>query len=181
MSEQLPIEGLPIWARFNNVEFLGVKVTESDGKGYGVVCQNKLSTHQDAIDNPVLLSVPHALVLNHDAVREYAKEDRDFKQLLDAVGHRVCSPPIPASSDRANKTTVVESRYPALPPGTNSSGFKTPTHLRRHHQPMDQLPALPPQKRPRPNPLERGRTPPPPRYLPRRSHQRQNDGLDRRI
>lgn len=96
MPEQHPIETLPIWARFNDVGLLDVKITKSDGKGYGVVCRKKLTTDPDAIDKRILISVPHALVLNQDAVREYAKEDQAFKQLLDAVGHRVCSPLTPA-------------------------------------------------------------------------------------
>lgn len=105
MPEQLPIEGLPIWARFNDVGFHDVKITESDGKGYGVVCQKKLTTNPDATDKRILLSVPHALVLNQDAVREYAKEDQAFKQLLDAVGHRVCSPLTPVHLSPIKLTT----------------------------------------------------------------------------
>lgn len=97
MTEQLPIEGLPIWARFSGVGLHDVKITESDGKGYGVVCQKKLITNPDTTDKQILLTVPHALVLNQDAVREHAKEDHAFKQLLDAVGHRVCSPLTPAA------------------------------------------------------------------------------------
>ncbi|KAK1827851.1 hypothetical protein QBC39DRAFT_165036 [Podospora conica] len=87
-ATELPIEGLPVWAHLNDVGFANVKVTESDGKGYGVVCQKKLSIQDDTIDKPALLSVPHALVLNYGAVEEYAKEDRNFRQLLEAVGHR---------------------------------------------------------------------------------------------
>ena len=85
----LPIEGLPAWARLNDVSFHNVKVANLEGKGYGVVSDTELSATVETTDTPALLVVPHNLVLNAAAVSEYAKEDKSFKQLLDAVGHRV--------------------------------------------------------------------------------------------
>lgn len=85
----LPIEDLPAWTRLNNVSFDGVKVSAIEGKGYGVVCDRDLGGSQGTTDAPALLAVPHDLVLNAAAVDEYAKEDKNFRQLLDAVGHRV--------------------------------------------------------------------------------------------
>jgi len=41
--------------------------------------------------------VPHELVLNEAAVEEYSKEDKNFKQLLAAVGHHVRGPSISLS------------------------------------------------------------------------------------
>ncbi|KAL2142234.1 hypothetical protein VTI28DRAFT_1432 [Corynascus sepedonium] len=84
----LPIEGLPAWARLNDVSFHNVKVANLEGKGYGVVSDTELSAMDETTDTPALLVVPHNLVLNAAAVSEYAKEDKSFKQLLDAVGHR---------------------------------------------------------------------------------------------
>ncbi|KAK4139859.1 uncharacterized protein C8A04DRAFT_40383 [Dichotomopilus funicola] len=84
----LPIQGLPVWARLNGVSFHNITVANTEGKGYGVVSNTELNASQDTADGPVLLSVPHGLILNAAAVEEYAKEDKSFKQLLDAVGRR---------------------------------------------------------------------------------------------
>ena len=91
---ELPIADLPIWARLNDVRFGDFEVKNSEGKGYGVVCRKALTTVEQPLDESSALTVPHGLVLNVEAVEEYAKEDRNFKQLLDAVGHRVNRPPI---------------------------------------------------------------------------------------
>ncbi|KAK3901459.1 hypothetical protein C8A05DRAFT_44899 [Staphylotrichum tortipilum] len=84
----LPIESLPMWARLNNVSFHIVKLAHTTGKGYGVVCAQDREPTDDASAAAPLLTVPHALVLNAASVDEYAKEDINFRQLLDAVGHR---------------------------------------------------------------------------------------------
>ncbi|GAB1314022.1 hypothetical protein MFIFM68171_04232 [Madurella fahalii] len=84
---KLPIESLPAWARLNEVAFLEAKVASIQGKGYGVVCHKNLNATEGAPDATTLLTVPHGLVLNDAAVEEYAKESKDFRQLLDAVGH----------------------------------------------------------------------------------------------
>ncbi|KAK4041793.1 hypothetical protein C8A01DRAFT_34171 [Parachaetomium inaequale] len=84
----LPIEGLPAWAHLNDVSFHGVKVVNTEGKGYGVVSDTDLEATDDTSDAPALLTVPHDLVLNAAAVEEYAKEDKNFRQLLDAIGRR---------------------------------------------------------------------------------------------
>ncbi|KAK1754488.1 hypothetical protein QBC47DRAFT_384043 [Echria macrotheca] len=85
--QELPIDDLPIWARLNDVRFTNVRVVKSEGKGYGVICQQSFDADDSGPDKP-LLTVPHGLVLNEAAVEEYAKEDKNFKQLLEAVGHR---------------------------------------------------------------------------------------------
>jgi hypothetical protein len=94
----LPIEGLPAWARLNGVSFHNIKVTHTEGKGYGVVSDGNLEATEGAADVPPLLTVPHDLVLNAAAVEEYAKEDKNFRQLLDVVGHLVTESPPRTSS-----------------------------------------------------------------------------------
>jgi len=86
---ELPIADLPLWARLNDVKFGDFEVKHSEGKGYGVVCRKALTTVGHSLDESSFLTVPHSLVLNEEAVEEYAKEDRNFRHLLDAVGHRV--------------------------------------------------------------------------------------------
>jgi hypothetical protein len=91
----LPIQSLPAWARLNDVSFHNVKVINTEGKGYGVVSDEDLKVTNDAADSLTLLTVPHGLVLNAAAVEEYAKEDKNFRLLLDAIGHRVTEYPPP--------------------------------------------------------------------------------------
>ncbi|SPQ22044.1 c97df2f1-31d5-4e7c-8bdf-ee1687686820 [Thermothielavioides terrestris] len=82
----LPIQDLPAWVHLNEVSFNQVEVASIEGKGYGVVCKTNLSAGNAESNNPALISVPHDLVLNSTAVSEYAKEDKNFRQLLDASG-----------------------------------------------------------------------------------------------
>ena len=53
-----------------------------------MVSHTEIVNPNDSEGQP-LLTVPHSLVLNQAAVEEYAKEDRNFKQLVEAVGHHV--------------------------------------------------------------------------------------------
>lgn len=79
----LPIEALPAWALLNGITFPHVKVANIERKGFGLVRDGELKPEVP------LMAVPNSLVLNVQAVDEYAKEDKNFKQLLGAVGHHV--------------------------------------------------------------------------------------------
>ncbi|KAK2615026.1 hypothetical protein N8I77_001805 [Diaporthe amygdali] len=81
---RLPLESLPVWISFNNGIFSNVEVKPIAHKGSGVVAKKDLATTGEA----PLISIPHSLVLSTEAVEEYAKEDRSFRQLLDACGHK---------------------------------------------------------------------------------------------
>ncbi|KAK0735649.1 hypothetical protein B0T21DRAFT_384452 [Apiosordaria backusii] len=83
----LPIEDLPAWVRLNDVSFDNVEVTDTKDKGYGVLSRKDLTAPEGTVETLQLLAVPYDLILNSFAVEEHAKEDREFKQLLDAVGH----------------------------------------------------------------------------------------------
>ena len=82
---RLPLEFLPVWASFHNGILNNVEVKSVPDKGSGLVAKEDAA----AIGEAPLISIPHSLVLNAEAVEEYAKEDRSFKQLLDACGHKV--------------------------------------------------------------------------------------------
>ncbi|KAH6649935.1 hypothetical protein F5144DRAFT_27502 [Chaetomium tenue] len=84
----LSIQSLPAWAHLNDVSFHNVKVINTKGKGYGVVSDEDLNLTNETNDASALIAVPHDLVLNAAAVEEYAKEDKGFRLLLDAIGHR---------------------------------------------------------------------------------------------
>ncbi|KAK0719733.1 hypothetical protein B0H67DRAFT_484682 [Lasiosphaeris hirsuta] len=112
---ELPIEELPIWAHLNGVKLTNVKIAKTQGRGYGVISENTL-TSESTLEPPAWIAVPHNLVLNAVAVNEYAKEDRNFKLLLEAAEHRVtiASHPSHASIGVSNPWT----EYLQLLPGT---------------------------------------------------------------
>ncbi|KAL8294913.1 hypothetical protein RB597_008340 [Gaeumannomyces tritici] len=84
---ELPIESLPIWARFNSVIFDGARISQVNGKGFGLVAERSFQPPPDrTTPTHRIISVPAELVLNAEAVDEYAKEDRRFRELLDAAG-----------------------------------------------------------------------------------------------
>lgn len=93
---ELPIEALPTWALLNNVSFVDAAVgAQPEGQGFGLVSRRSLTTAEGDSEVPALITVPGSLVLDREAVELYAKEDRDFRRLLDAVGRQV-SPPLNA-------------------------------------------------------------------------------------
>lgn len=94
---ELPIEALPAWSLLNNVCFLDVEIGETPGRGFGLVSGRDLNTTDRTFDRPALITIPGSLVLNHGAVEEYAKEDRNFKQLLEVAGHQVLPRPVTVS------------------------------------------------------------------------------------
>lgn len=85
---RLPLDSLPVWTSFNNgILSKVVEVRSVPDKGSGLIAKNDSAVIGDA----PLISIPRSLVLNSEAVEEYAKEDRSFRQLLDACGHKVSS------------------------------------------------------------------------------------------
>lgn len=84
----LPISSLPVWRALNDISFVDTSIADIPGKGYGLVANRNLTTEESTFDRPSLVSVPHNLILNAETVEQYAKQDRNFRQLLDAVGHQ---------------------------------------------------------------------------------------------
>lgn len=88
--EQLPLSALPLWCKINNCTFFDVDVQDLGNEvGYGMVTQRTLTSQEDTFDIPALLSVTNDLVLSREAIDEYAKVDRHFRQLLDVAGGKV--------------------------------------------------------------------------------------------
>lgn len=69
----------------NDGAFSNVEVKPINHKGNGIIAQKSSA---DIGDSPVL-TIPHDLILSAETVHEYAKEDKNFSQLLDACGHKV--------------------------------------------------------------------------------------------
>ncbi|OHE99094.1 SET domain-containing protein [Colletotrichum orchidophilum] len=90
-SSQLPLETLSTWAMFNDVDLVDVEAREIPGCGLGLLSNKDLSREEETFDIPALLRIPRELVLSAEAVENYAKVDKNFRQLLEAVGHKVLS------------------------------------------------------------------------------------------
>lgn len=83
--QRLPLEALSAWTDFNNVKLNSIDIQPLQQKGNGLVTRaTSADTGQSA-----LITVPRDLILNADAVEEYAKEDRNFRALLDHCGRKV--------------------------------------------------------------------------------------------
>ncbi|PKS07813.1 hypothetical protein jhhlp_006421 [Lomentospora prolificans] len=85
-SPNLPLSSLPVWATFNNIAFSSVKVDSIEGKGQGLIAETDLSSPEGASEPRVLLKVPHDAILCNDVISGYAKVDKRFSELLEAVG-----------------------------------------------------------------------------------------------
>lgn len=85
---QLPISILPIWSKFNNVTFLDTSVKALGTRGFGLVTERALNSH-DTFDSPNLLLIPRDLILSAEAIEEHSKFDHHFKALLNAAGGTV--------------------------------------------------------------------------------------------
>ncbi|CAN8105700.1 unnamed protein product [Discula destructiva] len=82
--ERLSLNALVAWMRFNNATFTNVEVQEVQQKGHGLITKATATS----IRHSPLVSIPRDLVLDANAVEEYAKENRNFRALLDACGHK---------------------------------------------------------------------------------------------
>lgn len=87
----------------NNITFAGIGVADTDGRGLGVIAEKDLSNENDGL--PALLTIPNDLILSAESVEEYAKENKDFRELLDAAGHQVEAPISSSINRRANKSS----------------------------------------------------------------------------
>ncbi|KJZ79673.1 hypothetical protein HIM_01142 [Hirsutella minnesotensis 3608] len=86
MTSQLPLEAFPTWALLNDISVPAIQLRHIQGKGSGFVLSQDLA--QDQEEQEFLLKVPRDLVLSSEAIDGYAKVDANFKQLIEAVGHK---------------------------------------------------------------------------------------------
>lgn len=86
---EFSLQAFPAWCAFNDVAFFDVHIEDTGGSGYGLVTDRELRNDEDNVEIPTLLTVPKDLVLSAEAVEEYAKVDRNFRDLLEAAGHQV--------------------------------------------------------------------------------------------
>jgi hypothetical protein len=81
----LPVDTLPVWAAFNNVEFNAVHIAPLPGKedrGSTVIASRPLKGRHEQ----PLVTVPRDLILSLERVHEHAKSDSDFRPILEGLG-----------------------------------------------------------------------------------------------
>ncbi|GJN86482.1 hypothetical protein PLIIFM63780_010063 [Purpureocillium lilacinum] len=81
---QLSPDAFPAWALLNDVVFSGVKLQQTEDRGFGLVADGDLGA--SGSNASPLMRIPQDLVLSAEAVDEYSKVDQNFKQLLEAAG-----------------------------------------------------------------------------------------------
>ncbi|KAH9883283.1 SET domain-containing protein [Xylariomycetidae sp. FL2044] len=72
----------------NDITFDGVKFASIEGRGYGLVAERDLGGEEEDAECVKLLTIPGSLVLSAEGVKEYARENKDFRQLLEVAGHQ---------------------------------------------------------------------------------------------
>ncbi|KAF4808714.1 SET domain-containing protein 8 [Colletotrichum siamense] len=115
-TSKLPVETLPTWAMFNDVDLVDVEAREIPGCGLGLLVNKELSREEETFDIPTLLRIPHELVLSAEAVESYAKVDKNFRQLLDACGHKMVLSDRPKTTMKGGVSTPWTEYVKFLPP-----------------------------------------------------------------
>lgn len=80
--EVLSIDHLAPWARLNNIDLHGVKVSALSKERDSGVITTATKSESDAL----LMTIPGELVLSLENVWVYAKSDKDLLQVLEAIG-----------------------------------------------------------------------------------------------
>lgn len=96
--EYLPIKTLPAWQHLNGVVLSGVSFQKlgfdehGADKGSGIVATEPKSSSENDPKPEILLQIPGDLVLSLETVHNYAKSDRDLRDVLEPMGDfgRVC-------------------------------------------------------------------------------------------
>lgn len=83
------LNDLPAWSTLNCVNFLDVAVANIDGRGNGLIAKKDLINPESDSEPLTLLTIPKELILSAEGVEEYAKENKNFRQLLDTAGRQV--------------------------------------------------------------------------------------------
>ncbi|KAI1177207.1 hypothetical protein F4777DRAFT_219399 [Nemania sp. FL0916] len=83
---KFPLSDLPAWCMLHSITFAGVEVASIEDRGLGLIAEKRLSNENG--ESPALLTIPRELVLSAAKIEEYAKESKDFCELLAAAGHQ---------------------------------------------------------------------------------------------
>lgn len=93
VGTKLSVDSLPVWASLNDIHLGDVKVGALGEKGQGIVSTGPVAVNDGpAEDSPVLVKVPHEIILCEDVIEGYAKGDMRLKEVFDAMGPQVHCP-----------------------------------------------------------------------------------------
>lgn len=81
----LPLESLSSWSHLNQVGLLGASVEPHIVAPDGTDKGGGLLATEDHGSGASLLAVPLGLLLSKERVEQYAKEDKNFRELIEAV------------------------------------------------------------------------------------------------
>ncbi|KAK6841786.1 hypothetical protein PG990_006222 [Apiospora arundinis] len=82
--EVFSLQDLPAWCALNNVNFHNVKIEKTEDRGYGLVADADLPPS----GANAVLEIPQDLILSAQEVENYAKIDKNFRDLLENAGHQ---------------------------------------------------------------------------------------------
>ncbi|KAI1435230.1 hypothetical protein GGR50DRAFT_687190 [Xylaria sp. CBS 124048] len=82
---QFSLTNLPAWCALNNITFAGVSAADIEDRGLGLIAEKDLNVNNGDL---TLLKIPGDLVVSAVGVENYAKENQEFRMLLDAAGHQ---------------------------------------------------------------------------------------------
>ncbi|KAK6064734.1 SET domain-containing protein [Seiridium cupressi] len=87
---------------YNEVQLLDIVLAADDEKGNHFKPTRNLRNDDDNVELPLLLTIPKDMVLSDEAIQQYAKMDKNFRDIFHAAGHQA----------------VTSSRYPFVPTTT---------------------------------------------------------------
>lgn len=93
--EVFSLQDLPAWCALNNVNFHNVKIEKTEDRGYGLVADADLPPS----GANAVLEIPQDLILSAQEVENYAKIDKNFRDLLENAGHQVSCCSLSATLD----------------------------------------------------------------------------------
>lgn len=79
---KLPNSAIPRWAHLNGIIFNNARVEHLDGRGSGLIAERDA----EGDGQEPLVTVPHDLILSLERVRQHAKADQDFAEVLEGLG-----------------------------------------------------------------------------------------------
>ncbi|KAF3013997.1 hypothetical protein E8E14_008977 [Neopestalotiopsis sp. 37M] len=78
----------PQWCTYNDAGLLDIALATDEERGNHFRPVKDLSNSEDGGDPPLLLTVPKDMVLSAEAIQQYAKVDKNFRDIYDAAGHQ---------------------------------------------------------------------------------------------
>lgn len=82
---QLPSASFRLWIKHNEIQFAHTVPGAVDGKGSALLAEECLDDNKNDYAT-VLMVVPKDLILSLGRVQEHAKEDKEFREVLESLG-----------------------------------------------------------------------------------------------